>query len=314
MAIRALIDEIKSGPKGPDVAAFFDFDGTLIDGYSASALYAHRFRNFEIGPAEMLHTLRATLGGTLSEVDFEELISRGIRGWTGRAPEDIAELGERLFVGGIAGTLFHDAWRLVKAHQRQGHTVVIATSATRFQVAPLARELGIQHVLCTELEREGGLLTGQLVGRTLWGPGKIAAVKEFVGREDLDLGLAHGYANGDEDVEFLTAVGRPHPVNPQPELAREASRQGWPVLIFARGPARVDPGPAVRTAAMYATLLGAGAAGIATGLLSRSRRHGIDTATSLFAHVGSAVGDVKVEVTGAKHLWTHRPAVFMINH
>ena len=226
MAIGALLDEIKNGTKGPDVAAFFDFDGTLIDGYSASALYAHRFRNFEIGPAEMLHTLRATLGGTLSEPAFEELISRGIRGWTGRAPEDIAELGERLFVGGIAGTLFHDAWRLVKAHQRRGHTVVIATSATRFQVAPLARELGIDHVLCTELESEGGLLTGRLAGRTLWGRGKIAAVTEFAEREDLDLANAHGYANGDEDVDFLAAVGRPHPVNPQPELAHEANRQG----------------------------------------------------------------------------------------
>ncbi|HEY3713288.1 MAG TPA: HAD-IB family hydrolase [Jatrophihabitantaceae bacterium] len=314
MAIGALLHEIRSGRPGPSVAAFFDFDGTLIDGYSASALYTHRFRNLEIGPAEMLHTLRATLGDTLSEEAFEELLVRGIRGWTGRPPEDVGELGERLFVGGIAGTLFHDAWRLVKAHQRQGHTVVIATSATRFQVAPLARELGIEHVLCTELESEGGVLTGRLAGRTLWGPGKVAAVEAFADRHGLDLGGAHGYANGDEDVDFLAVVGRPHAVNPQPVLAREAADRGWPVLTFPRRPARLDPGPVLRTAAMYGTLLGAGAVGIATGLLSRSRRHGIDTATSLFAHVGSAVGDVRVEVTGAQHVWTQRPAVFMINH
>jgi putative phosphoserine phosphatase/1-acylglycerol-3-phosphate O-acyltransferase len=65
---------------------------------------------------------------------------------------------------------------------------------------------------------------------------------------------------------------------------------------------------------MYGTLVGAGAVGIATGLLSRNRRHGIDTATSLFAHVASAVGDVRVEVIGAPNAWAHRPAVFMINH
>ncbi|MCW2644931.1 MAG: HAD-superfamily subfamily hydrolase [Pseudonocardiales bacterium] len=314
MAIEALLDAIKAGPAGPSVGAFFDFDGTLIDGYSASALYAHRFRNFEIGPAEMLHTLRATLGGSLSEEGFEELISRGIQGWTGRTPEDIEELGDRLFVQGIAGTLFHGAWRVVKAHQRQGHTVVIATSATRFQVAPMARELGIEHVLCTELESEGGVLTGRLHGRTLWGRGKLAAVQSFAERHDLDLSLAYGYANGDEDVPFLSAIGRPRAVNPQPELALEAQRQGWPAVTFRRGPGRFDPTPALRTAAMYTTLLGAGAVGVVTGLLSGSRRHGIDTATSLFAHVGSAVGDVRVEVMGAPHLWTHRPAVFMINH
>jgi putative phosphoserine phosphatase/1-acylglycerol-3-phosphate O-acyltransferase len=314
MAIASLLEEIKDGPSGPNVAAFFDFDGTLIDGYSAGALYTHRFRNFEIGPAEMFHTVRATLGGTLSEEGFEELMSRGIRGWTGRAPEDIAELGDRLFADGIAGTLFHEAWRLVKAHQRQGHTVVIATSATRFQVAPLARELGIKHVLCTELESDGGLLTGRLAGRTLWGAGKLAAVVAFADREGLDLGAAHGYANGDEDVAFLSAVGIPHPVNPQQGLALVAKRKHWRVVSFTRGPARIDPGPLVRTAAMYGTLVGAGAVGIATGLLTRNRRHGIDTATSLFAHVGSAVGDVHIDLTGAPHLWSHRPAVFMINH
>src|SRR5689334_23403809 len=132
-----LLEEIRTGPSGPQIAAFFDFDGTLIDGYSAAALYSHRLRNFEIGPAEAAHTVLAGLRGPLTEDQFAQLVERGIRGWAGRADDDLAELGERLFVQGIASTLFHDAWRLIKAHQRHGHTVVIATSATRFQVGPL---------------------------------------------------------------------------------------------------------------------------------------------------------------------------------
>jgi putative phosphoserine phosphatase/1-acylglycerol-3-phosphate O-acyltransferase len=314
MDIDALLDEIKAAPGGPGTAAFFDFDGTLIEGYSATSLYAHRLRNFEIGPGEMVHTVRASLGGTLGEEEFEALISRGISGWAGRPSEEIAELGERLFAQGVAGSLFHGAWRVVKAHERRGHTVVIATSATHFQVAPLARELGIDHVLCTELESDDGLLTGRLQGRTLWGEGKLAAVEKFAADHDLDLGQAYGYANGEEDTPFLAALGRPHAVNPQSELAHEALRRDWPVVTFPRGPGRFDPKPAVRTAAMYATLIGAGAVGVATGVLSGSRRHGVDTATSLFAHVASAIGNVKVDVTGAPHLWSHRPAVFMINH
>src|SRR5712671_358035 len=39
-----LLEEIRTGPSGPQIAAFFDFDGTLIDGYSAAALYSHRLR------------------------------------------------------------------------------------------------------------------------------------------------------------------------------------------------------------------------------------------------------------------------------
>ncbi|MCW2713566.1 MAG: HAD-superfamily subfamily hydrolase [Frankiales bacterium] len=314
MKVDALVEEIRRGPSGPQTAVFFDFDGTLIDGYSAGALYSHRLRNFEIGLAEAFHTLRATGGGPLSEDQFVALMSRGIAGWAGRPVEDIDELGERLFSQVIAGTLFHEAWRVVKAHQRQGHTVALATSATRFQVRPLARELGIPNVLCTELESDGGLLTGRISGRTLWGPGKLAAVTAFAEARGLDLARAHGYANGDEDIPFLSAVGQPCAVNPQPLLAARAEESRWPVLRFRRGPGRLDPKPAIRTAAMYGTLIGAGAAGLGVGVLGRNRRRGIDLATSLFAHVAGAVGDVDVDVEGEQHLWSHRPAVFLINH
>ena len=314
MELDALLREIRNGPRGPDVGAFFDFDGTLIDGYSAGALYSHRFRNFEIGPTELVRTVQATRQGTLSEDQFVALMSMGIAGWAGRPVEDLEELGERLFSQGIAGRLFHETWRLVKAHQRQGHTVAIATSATRFQVAPLARELNVEHVLCTELTAEQGLLTGTISGRTPWGAGKITAVREFADRQKVSLPRSFAYANGDEDVPFLSAVGKPRAVNPQPELAATASAHGWPVLKFRRGPGRLDPQPAIRTAAMYGALIGSGVAGIALGMLGRNRRRGIDLATSLFAQVGGVIGDVDVRVVGERHLWWHRPAVFFINH
>ena len=44
---------------------------------------------------------------------------------------------------------------MIAAHERQGHTVAIATSATRYQVEPVAKLLGVKHILCTELEVQG---------------------------------------------------------------------------------------------------------------------------------------------------------------
>ncbi|HEY2098365.1 MAG TPA: haloacid dehalogenase-like hydrolase, partial [Pseudonocardia sp.] len=110
----ALVESIRSGPTGPRIAAFFDFDGTLIDGYSAAALYEHRFRNFEIGPGELVRTVRASMGPTMTEEQFAAVVEDGLGSWAGRTEEDMLELGERLFAQGIAGTLFHPAWRLVK--------------------------------------------------------------------------------------------------------------------------------------------------------------------------------------------------------
>src|SRR5271166_2637601 len=280
ITVDELIERIKTGPGGRRIAAFFDFDGTLIQGYSAGALYTHRARNLELGPDEFVRTLRAALGGPLAEAAFKDLLLQGIRGWVGRTEDDLLELGEQLFSQEIAGALFHGAWRLVRAHQNRGHTVVIATSATRMQARPMARELGIEHVLCTELETEQGVITGDLVGRTLWGDGKAAAVKEFSRRQRISLKNCYGYANGDEDVAMLDTVGFPHPVNPAPVLAGHAAEQGWEVLRFRGKRSRLNPVALARTTALYGGFAAAVGAGAVAGALTFDRRGGMDLATS----------------------------------
>jgi putative phosphoserine phosphatase/1-acylglycerol-3-phosphate O-acyltransferase len=313
ITVDELIENIKAGPGGPKVAAFFDFDGTLIEGYSAGALYAHRARNFELGPDEFVRTLRAALSGPLDEAAFEDLLLQGIRGWVGRTDDDLMELGEQLFGQEIAGALFHGAWRLVRAHQNLGHTVVMATSATRMQAQPMARELGIDHVLCTELETEHGVLTGGLAGRTLWGEGKAAAVKEFARRQRIPLKNSHAYANGDEDVALLDAVGFPHPVNPAPVLARHAGERGWDIVRLRTRRSRLHPMALARTTALFGGFAAAVGAGAVAGVLTYDRRGGVDLATSLFGRAGGQLGNIGVDIIGRQHT-TRRPAVFFINH
>ena len=310
-----VLNEIKASPRGARIGAFFDFDGTLIDGYSAGALYGHRVRNLEVGPAELLNTIRLLRSSqTLTEEQFADLITQGIAGWTGRTVEDVAELGDRLFQQEVAGQLFHETFRILKAHQRQGHTVVIATSATRMQVEPLARELGVTHLLCTELESKDGLLTGRVDGRPPWGAGKVAAVKAFAKAQKVTLSRSFAYANGNEDIDFLSAVGHAHPVNPQADLARHAGESGWPTLELRRGPGRLDPRPTIRTAALYGSWIGSCLVGMAVGKVIGDDRRGKDFATSAFAVLSGPMGDVQVKVVGEQHLWSHRPAVFLINH
>ncbi|MDQ1568259.1 MAG: putative phosphoserine phosphatase / 1-acylglycerol-3-phosphate O-acyltransferase, partial [Actinomycetota bacterium] len=61
------LGQIRSGPTGPAIGAFFDFDGTIIEGFSALAFYQHRLRNFEIGPEEATRTMLATVRGPMDE-------------------------------------------------------------------------------------------------------------------------------------------------------------------------------------------------------------------------------------------------------
>ncbi|MCV7301300.1 HAD-IB family hydrolase [Mycobacterium barrassiae] len=313
IAVDDVIAEINAGPDGPKVAAFFDFDGTLIQGYSANALIVHRARNLELGPDEFVRTMLAVLSGPLDEAAFQDLMLQGIRGWVGRTDDELMELGEQLFAQEIAGALFYGTWRLVRAHQKKGHTVVIATSATRMQVQPMAQELGIDHVLCTELETENGVVTGGIVGRPPWHEGKAAAVREFARRHRIPLKNCHAYANGHEDVPFLDAVGYPHPVNPGSELARHAGEQAWSVVRFRSKRSQFHPLALARTTGLFGGFAAAVGVGAVAGVLTQDRRGGVDTATSLFGRLGGQLANIRFKISGEENT-TRRPAVFFINH
>ena len=307
------IAEIEASPKGPQVGAFFDFDGTLIGGYSGNQFYRARLRAREVGPSELARTLLAVADMRVRGADVERLMRTAIAVWEGRPVDDMEQLAERLMMQRIAGMLYPEAVELIDAHRRMGHTVALASSATRYQVAPLAAELLIDEILCTEVEVANGVFTGKLASPVRWGEGKADVVREFAESRGVKLGGSYGYGNGDEDVPFLQLVGRPRPLNPQPGLERVAADRDWPITRFAARPG-TGLRPLIRTSAALTGMAAAAFVGAGVGLLNRSRRMAGNVATSIGSDLALALAGVRLDVTGEEHLWSQRPAVFIFNH
>lgn len=306
---------IRAVPPGPETVAYFDYDGTIIDGYSAGAFYRRRLREFDVGAVELLRTIASGLRGIRTNDDFREFLALTLATWEGRTEEELFDLGRELFVSEIAGQLYQEAWELVATHKECGHVVVMASSATRFQVQPMADELGADRVLCTELEVRDGVLTGRPEGTPLWGPGKAAAVVADAAERGVDLAHCFAYANGTEDVDFLAEVGHPVAVSPTDALRALATEQGWPILDCApRGGLLPDVSDVARTAVFYGGMIGGFGAAMGAGLLHGSRRKFIDLACSVGADVGFGLAGIDVEVTGAEHLVSARPCIFLFNH
>jgi putative phosphoserine phosphatase/1-acylglycerol-3-phosphate O-acyltransferase len=307
------IAAIEAGPKGPDIGAFFDFDGTLIDGYSATAYFTDRFRRREMRLDEAVDIVRVLWRGDMDEREFADVISKAVVQLAAHPEQEVIELWSRLFKEKIARLLFPEAWSLVKAHQKMGHTVAIATSATRYQAAPIAEELGIEHLLCTRATVREGRLTGGVEGTPLWGVGKAAAVCDFAKAHGIALSRSYGYANGNEDIAFLKTVGHATAVNPKPALIEAAQRAGWTMLRF---PARRKASLATRARSLgaYCALAATSLGGLAYAVASGKKRRAAELVSAISSDIILAITGIEVEAQGEHHLWAHRPALFLFNH
>ncbi len=312
-ALTARLAEIAAGPTGPHIGAFFDFDGTLIDGFSAAHLVKDRWKKKQLGLREVSELLTFSLMKHPADIDFMELIENAIGRWKGMAEADIATLWEQIFVRDIAQTVFPEAWLLVQAHRRAGHTVAVASSATRWQIEPAAREFGIEHVLATPVEVRNGVLTGKLAGSPLWNAGKGRAVQAFAKAQGVVLEQSYGYANGDEDIDFLSATGRPMAINPKPLLAATAAAADWPASHFEQRRKRTLE-HRLRTTASYAVMAGTFVGALAANAFGLPKSRARNLVTTVAPELGLAAAGIALRVQGEENLWAARPAVFLFNH
>jgi putative phosphoserine phosphatase / 1-acylglycerol-3-phosphate O-acyltransferase len=314
MRLPGSVAEILASPPGPKIGAFFDLDGTLVAGFTAVILTQERLRRRDMGVGELLGMVQAGLSHTLGRIEFEDLIGKAASALSGRLLSDLDEIGERLFAQRIESRIYPEMRELVRAHVARGHTVVLSSSALTIQVNPVARFLGITNMLTNEFEtNDDGLLTGGVAKPILWGPGKAAAVQRFAAEHDIDLKDSYFYADGDEDVALMYLVGNPRPTNPEGKMAAVAKRRGWPILRFkSRGPVGIRR--QVRTLAGFSSMFPVAAGAVGIGVLTGSRRRGVNFFTSTFSQLLLAISGVHLNVIGKENLTAQRPAVFIFNH
>ncbi len=233
-AERGFVDpvaDIQAGPSGRHIGAFFDLDGTLVDGFTATAHAGHRIRRGQARIGEVLGVIEASMRYRFGRMHFDRLLTRAAGYLRGDSLAELDVLGEQLFAERVAARVFPDMHQIVQAHQARGHTVVLSSSALTIHAQPVARFLGIDTVLCNRFELDGeGRLTGAIAKPVIWGPRKATAVQQFCERSAVDLAHSYFYADGDEDAALMALVGHPRPVNPRSGLAAMAAAQGWPVL------------------------------------------------------------------------------------
>ena len=88
------IEEIERGPSGKSIAAVFDFDGTLIAGYSALDVAQARLMRGQVSGSELLGLVSLAIQGLAGRADFKDLIAFLGKQWKGRNEAELMKEGE----------------------------------------------------------------------------------------------------------------------------------------------------------------------------------------------------------------------------
>ena len=313
MSLSTLLQNIADAERGPETCAVFDFDGTIISGYSATAFLKDQIARGEISPADLVQLTQAATRFGIGSLGFSALMTVHAQYLAGRSEEEYIANSERLFRRAIAKLIYPEARRLIEAHRAAGHSIAIISSATPYQVLPAARDLGIDHVYATDLEVKDGQFTGGVVKPTCFGIGKVHAAERFTEQQGSDLENCFFYSDSTDDIELLETAGRPVVLNGNRELKTIARGEGWSMADFSsRGNATSSQ--IVRSLAATGSLVGSFMMGLPLYALSGSRRDSINFSISLFAETASALIGLDIDVRGREHIWKQRPAIFMFNH
>ena len=149
----------------------------------------------------------------------------------GRAEAEAAR--ERFMREVIEPAITEQALALIDSRRRAGEELAIVTATNEFITRPIARRLGVDNLIATELERgPDGWITGEIAGAPAFGQGKVERVGQWLAARGLDWGDADMtfYSDSRNDLPLLLKVQHPVAANPDEALRAAAAERGWPVL------------------------------------------------------------------------------------
>ncbi len=218
----------------PDVLALFDLDHTLLTVDSDEAWVEFLIEEgtldretFERANHELVTRYRA---GEATSIEFTHFYLSTL---VGRDRSTLDEWHAVYLERKIRPAISKAARALLDKHRSDEHLMILTTATSRFLTAPIARELGLEHLIATEPELVGDKYSGRIAGTPNMREGKVARLENWLAERGLALERFREswfYSDSVNDLPLLLRVTHPVAVNPDPALAKLAREKGWPQI------------------------------------------------------------------------------------
>ena len=224
--------------------AFYDMDRTI----TVHPTYA-RFLVWMALRSKPWRLLLLPLSGLASIAYLLRIVSR----------EELKQINLHLLLGGLrvarladpmaahadhvmAGNIRPGALAKIAADRAEGYRIVIATASYRLYVEAIARRLGIDDVIATDLHVSCGMVLASIAGHNCYGPHKADMIAAWMADHQLDQAACHirCYSDHVSDVPMLDLADEAFATNAHGPMRRVARARGWSELDWPGGVAAPD--------------------------------------------------------------------------
>jgi len=214
--------------------ALFDLDNTLLAGDSdfqwAQFLIEQQVLDREVYEARNVEFYEQYKSGTL---DIHEFLNFQLKPLSRHSRKQLNEWRNSFIEQKITPLIAPGAHELIARHQAEKDLCIIITATNSFVTAPIARMLGVDHLIATEPELENGEFTGRVTGIPSFREGKITRLEQWLDTHNLTwLSFLQSwfYSDSLNDLPLLKKVTHPVAVDPDATLHEYAQKNGWRII------------------------------------------------------------------------------------
>ena len=213
-------------------AAIFDMDKTLLRVDTSMSWTQFLYARGEIGKRTLAKAVYWSTLYKLALLDMEDVFTRLVLDLRGDSEEEMIAKCEVWYRRHVEPEIAPAARVAVEKHRNSGHLIALATGSTQYAARPVAKGVGIEHVLSSVLEVEAGAFTGRPAA-LCFGHHKVALAEKWAAANGIDLATSTFYSDSYNDLPMLERVGTAVAVNPDARLRRHAKKRGWRIEHWA---------------------------------------------------------------------------------
>lgn len=217
--------------------AMYDMDRTITRSGTYSGFLMHVARRRQqwrllllpfVGLAGVAYSLRLIDRSRLKAFNLRLLVGKRFR------RTEIAPLAESYADKVVARGLHPAALDQIAADREAGYRLLLATASFHLYVDAIARRLGIEDVLATQLHEPDGAdhVHARLAGDNCYGEAKFARISDWLAANEITREAAHvrAYSDHVSDHPMLRFADEAIATTPSRGLKQLAPRMGWQVV------------------------------------------------------------------------------------